>query len=685
MSMVASSAVGDVAGAPDATPAYRPHLDGLRAVAVYLVLLFHAGSDRFSGGYIGVDVFFVLSGFLVTQLLLRDIARNGSIRLGRFYSRRFRRLLPAAFVVLVVTAIVYSAIASPAEVADAVGSFKAAFLYSTNWYFIHHATGYFGADITADPVLHFWSLAVEEQFYLLWPLTLAGAFAFTRRMDRARQLRVIGIVVGVGALASAAWALSLRNADPNRAYYGTDTRAYELFAGALIALVPAVIASAQRFRPTMRIATSVSILALLVLASSWVHLDAIERGIVVTISTVVLIVALETAEGGVVKRVLSTRFMTQLGRISYGTYLWHWLVILVTLKAFHPGTTATIGIAFLVSTALAALSYDMMEHPVRTSKRLDRFRGPVIALGLTVSVVSALVVVPRILDRDSGAVTVAAASSTRGVAPVPAGLNWRAIQGERREFHGCLARRVEDCVLVRGTGATVAVIGDSHALMLVAPFVGIAKRENWTLGAYVQSACPWQEGIYRFTVTTCLAHQADLRNRIIPRLDPDVVVLIGAPLDHEFKKGLQLRGPGGALETGSRAAAQAIDTAADETVARLRRDGREVVMIEPIPQAPIDFDPLACLSKARYLDECRFVVSAKPSENVRHYRRLARTQDHVWSLDISKLICPYDPICDPVVNGTIVWKDTSHISDVFSKQLIAPIRTLFTENGIGTR
>src|SRR5882672_11117712 len=158
-------AVGERA-AGEATPAapavaelaYRPYLDGLRAVAVYLVVLFHAGSGGFTAGYIGVDVFFVLSGFLVTRLLLRDLGGTGSIRFGRFYSRRFRRLLPAAFVALMVTAIVYTAIAAPADVANAVGSFKAAFLYVTNWYFIHSSTGYFGADISQNPVLHFWSL-----------------------------------------------------------------------------------------------------------------------------------------------------------------------------------------------------------------------------------------------------------------------------------------------------------------------------------------------------------------------------------------------------------------------------------------------------------------------------------------------------------------------------------------------
>src|SRR5437762_5185053 len=161
--METRSAVGEAATDDPAEPGhgYRPHLDGLRAVAVYLVVLFHAGSDRFAGGYIGVDVFFVLSGFLVTQLLLRDVAARGSIRLGRFYSRRFRRLLPAAFVTLIVTAVVFTAIAAPADVVSAVGSFRSAFLYVTNWYFIHSSTGYFGADISQNPVLHFWSLAVE--------------------------------------------------------------------------------------------------------------------------------------------------------------------------------------------------------------------------------------------------------------------------------------------------------------------------------------------------------------------------------------------------------------------------------------------------------------------------------------------------------------------------------------------
>jgi peptidoglycan/LPS O-acetylase OafA/YrhL len=195
---------------------YRPFLDGLRAVAVYLVVVFHAGSDRFSGGFVGVDVFFVLSGFLVTQLLLRDLVATGAVSFRRFYARRFRRLLPAAFVALVVTALVFSALASPVEVADAAGGFKASFLYSANWWFISQSSDYFGADLSASPVLHFWSLAVEEQFYVVWPLLLGGLYALTHRFFGAQQWKALRVIVAVGAVASVtlAWGRGPRAPNP---------------------------------------------------------------------------------------------------------------------------------------------------------------------------------------------------------------------------------------------------------------------------------------------------------------------------------------------------------------------------------------------------------------------------------------------------------------------------------------
>ena len=195
---------------------YRPHLDGLRAVAVYLVVAFHAGIGRLQGGFIGVDVFFVLSGYLVTGVLARDTdGPTGRVRFGRFYARRVRRLLPAAAVNLVVAALVFRAVAEPALFEDGWRSIRAAALYVSNWFFIRESADYFGSDITASPVAHYWSLSVEEQFYLVWPVVFAGLTIVSRRFG-PRGLSVRWAVIAGLAIASLALALGLTSADDPR-------------------------------------------------------------------------------------------------------------------------------------------------------------------------------------------------------------------------------------------------------------------------------------------------------------------------------------------------------------------------------------------------------------------------------------------------------------------------------------
>src|SRR5690348_6773637 len=244
----------DARSRPPSAPAphYRPQLDGLRAVAVYLVVAYHAGIHGFSGGFIGVDLFFVLSGYLVTQLLLRDFRHSERIGFRRFYARRIRRLLPAAFAALLVTAVVYTAVASPAEVLSARGGLRSAFLYVANWHFIAQSNNYFAADVNSNPVVHFWSLSVEEQFYLCWPLLLTGLYLLARRAGEYRW-KIVRIVIACGFLASLVAALHLSTVNLNRAYYGTDTRAYELLAGALLAMTPRVVRTAKRHTTGMAV------------------------------------------------------------------------------------------------------------------------------------------------------------------------------------------------------------------------------------------------------------------------------------------------------------------------------------------------------------------------------------------------------------------------------------------------
>jgi peptidoglycan/LPS O-acetylase OafA/YrhL len=671
---------------------HRPFLDGLRAVAVYLVVVFHAGSGRFDGGFVGVDVFFVLSGYLVTQLLLRDLVGSGSVSLGRFYARRFRRLLPAAFVALVVTGLVFSSVASPVEVADARGAFRAAFLYGANWHFVAQSADYFGANVAASPVLHFWSLAVEEQFYVVWPLLLAGLFAVSRRFG-VRGWRLQRVAVGLVAAGSLWWAWSLRGSNPDRAYFGTDARAYQLMAGALLALTPGVVAWSGRFARWARVAGVAGLVALVVAASAWVRLDAIERGLLVTVITVAVIVALEAAAGGVANRVLSCAPVVYLGKISYGTYLWHWPVIVVMARAFDLSVVSTVALAVLVATGLASLSYQLMEHPIRVSGVLDRHRGQVIAAGLALSVLSALVIIPRVVQvpATSAAPVTPGGAATTGFTPVPAGLDFEAIKADFPPVINCYKRPVADCTIVTGPGPHLLLIGDSHAEMMIPTFRAIANQQGLTLSVAVRGGCPWQEGLYvpplevagqAIRQEDCAAQRADVYDRVIPQLKPDIIIAMNLGYEQPGQV-VQYRGPDGrGVPNPSPEHDALVRRATTDSIARLKGAGSRVLLLEPIPFAPEGFDPLACLSKEPVLAACRFVAEPGPTGLEQLYRRNDAEDERVWALDLDRLVCPYLPICDPIVNGQVVRIDGSHLTRTFGRSLAPAVKQTLQDNGI---
>ncbi|HEY5173338.1 MAG TPA: acyltransferase, partial [Acidimicrobiia bacterium] len=445
---------------------YRPYLDGLRAVAVYLVVAFHAGLGLFSGGFIGVDIFFVLSGFLVTRILMRDLASLGRIRWRQFYSRRVRRILPAALVALVVTALVYSIVATPAELLDALGGFRAAFFYVANWFFIRQSTNYFAANVNSSPVLHFWSLAIEEQFYLVWPLLLGGLYVATRRAGR-RRWWVVRAVVVVAAAASASAALHLGSTNIDRAYYGTDTRAYELLAGAVLALTPQLLRLGPRSRTLARWISVLTLGGLLVLATSVFDMSPITRGVLVAGLAPVLIIALENARRGFARGVLSSSPFTYLGRISYGTYLWHWPVIVIVAHGHDPSPVEMFAISATTATALAALSFHLIEHPIRAARTLDRFKAPVIAIGFATSILVGALAMPAILDSGTGPVGALAGSQSRSGLRL---LDWRVAKNDIPDLPDCLGAPVSHCTVAKGNGKRVLLIGDSNARMWIPTF-----------------------------------------------------------------------------------------------------------------------------------------------------------------------------------------------------------------------
>ena len=362
--------VGSTIGLPEqhrARLAYVPGLDGLRAIAVVAVLLYHAGLSLW-GGFLGVESFFVLSGFLITALLLAEWREHGRVSLLQFWLRRARRLLPALFLLLAGT-LLYTMVVLPREAAEVRADTMAALLYVMNWHLILGQQSYFDPAVRPPLLQHLWSLAVEEQFYLLWPLLFAAGM---------RYLRATGLLLATLATAVASVALMAllyrSGSDPSRIYYGTDTRAAGMLLGAALAFVwtPGNLPAATQ--PGVgRLLDIAGVLALGGLATAYFWVSEqnplLYRGgfALVALCTAVLIAASSHPQARLVPRVLGWQPLRWIGLRSYAIYLWHWPIFLVTrpdLDVPLDGWQLLVVRLALVA-GIAALSYRWIELPVR--------------------------------------------------------------------------------------------------------------------------------------------------------------------------------------------------------------------------------------------------------------------------------------------------------------------------------
>jgi peptidoglycan/LPS O-acetylase OafA/YrhL len=371
-----------------------PHvraLDGLRGAAVAGVLLFHAG--HLTGGYLGVDLFFVLSGFLITTLLLVESGDSGTIRLGGFWARRARRLLPALAGMLVGVALYAFVFAAPSELADIRDGALATIGYVANWHAVFAGTDYWALFRAPSPLEHTWSLAIEEQFYLVWPVVVLGLVAWWKRRTPVAVL-VTSLVL---AVVSTALALALYDpADTARVYYGTDTRATAILLGAALAAAFVVFGQAR----TRGARIAVELLGaggVIVLAFAWMNLDGtserLYRGglLACGIAAIAVIAAAMHPQRGPISYGLSWQPLCWLGLVSYGVYLWHWPVDVV-MSADRVGLTGwpLFFAQLAVTLAIAFVSYTWLEMPIRRGAGTARqwlVAIPAVAAGLVVLVV----------------------------------------------------------------------------------------------------------------------------------------------------------------------------------------------------------------------------------------------------------------------------------------------------------
>jgi peptidoglycan/LPS O-acetylase OafA/YrhL/lysophospholipase L1-like esterase len=380
----AGPAANSVSGGREPSVNRIPALDGIRALAIGLVLVFHGGFSWAGGGFFGVDVFFVLSGFLITGLLIGEFRQNSHIGLRRFWAHRIRRLVPALLVMLAGVACYAEFFAPPDTLGQLRSDAIATLLYGNNWHLVNGTQGYFAALNTPRPLLHTWSLSIEEQFYLVWPLVVLAVMKWTR------SLRVLLTVTVVGALASALEMAYLYHGGSgiNRIYYGTDTRAQALLIGAALAIVLARPAGHEEGDgrsswklSLVRTATSPAARWILMVGGAAGLAAIVTMSVVVNSGTgwlyqggfglVALAAAAVVASVSLVPdspwaRLLSFPPVRYVGAISYGLYLWHWPVFVVLDNA-RTGLTGwpLFAIRVTVAVAVAALSYHVVEMPIR--------------------------------------------------------------------------------------------------------------------------------------------------------------------------------------------------------------------------------------------------------------------------------------------------------------------------------
>ncbi|MGV0836824.1 acyltransferase family protein [Mycolicibacterium thermoresistibile] len=680
-------------------------MEGLRAVAVIAVVLFHAGLPGLGGGFIGVDVFFVISGFLITGLLWREAANTGTVQLARFYGARARRLLPAAATVLIATVVFSVLLLPPLQARSVIGDGIASALYVGNYRFAIEGTDYLSTT-QPSPLQHYWSLGVEEQFYLLWPaLILATVWLLgrTTRLAGVAAMRsatpYVVVLAGIG-VASFLVSMTLTASSPSWAFFGLPSRAWELAVGGLVALT---IPWWRRLPPVSAAVAGWGGLTLIVLTCAQVNDTTPFPGTAALLpvfgTALVIIAGCATPNLGA-GRFLGKPMMRSIGRVSYSWYLWHWPVLILAPAVLGrelslAGNLAMVG----VSLGLAILTLHLIENPARFAHALQSSAVRSLAVGAvaTATAVCAALVLLAIRPVPVGAgeapapaaaaapvepaepeeseplsgrqqIQAAVAASAQARA-VPANLTPSLAQAPNAKpemfVNGCVRswRDVDQPECVSGdvrSPVTVALFGDSHAGMWESALNPVAQQRHWRLETMGKVTCPPQElpivsPYLGRTFTECGQWRTQVLNRL--KQDPPQLVIVdmvrryGADFGFTSYDRAWLRG-------------------LTELVSTLRGYGSQVLVLGPVPDphgmvpnclsANMD-NALAC-APARHVGMNGDGIAAEAAATV--------DGGGVYA-DLTDLFCTADH-CPVVVGDTLVFRDDNHITSEYAA-VLAPV------------
>ncbi|MEM8558579.1 MAG: acyltransferase family protein [Bacteroidota bacterium] len=648
---------------PGERPVWRPDIEGLRGVAVLLVVLYHADFPGFSGGYVGVDVFFALSGYLITSILVAEVERSGRVDLVRFYARRARRLLPASAVLLLAVAAFAFVFYSPLEQEGIASTALATALYLSNVWFARDATNYFAAGAETNPLLHTWSLAVEEQFYLGWPLLvvvgLVGLPWLGRRLKLSHR-RLVWTMVGVSVATFALTVYLMGTLQTHWAFFASPARAWEFALGGLGAILP-------RLRLTSGRGVGVVFNAQLI---GWIGLTAVVgagifygartpfpgwTALVPVVGTVCVLRAGVGQPATLLGKLLSWRPLLEAGRLSYSWYLWHWPVLVFAEGLVGKGVGEHLSLPvrlglLLISLGLAEASYRLVEDPIRHQRWLaaKSWRG--------IALLGALTAFGLVLSLAWKQAVGAAAVSPEQVAYAQAARDKAGTE--------CIAQYEVShhfsCTAGDTTSSRVILLyGDSHARHWLPAVEQFAEKRGWRVETALKVACgafdatPWSGALGR-PYTECDSWRKSA-TAFADSLQPDLIIVSTSFTGY---------GSIGRDEW---------EPATSRLLQRLAESSQTVTVLRDVPRPPSDSP--ACLSRAtwRGLDpskQCSFPHDRDQGVNVYDVQvASASLIPSAEVLDLNELVCTSD-ICRPIRSGdagpVVVWQDSHHITSAFA-------------------
>ncbi len=713
---------------------FRPDIEGLRAIAVLAVVLFHAEVPGVGGGFVGVDVFFVISGFLITGLLWREASTTGTVKLSRFYGARARRLLPASATVGVVTMIASAALL-PAVQARAVmddGIYCA--LYVGNYWFITRGVSYFG-HLPPSPFQHYWSLGVEEQFYLVWPPMIIGTAWLIRWARRARRRTGEAQAPSserpflwvLAAVATVSFALSLVSTYvlTTTAFFSLPTRAWQLAAGGMVALTAG---KWRRLSPRAAAVAGWAGLGFILLACTRLSTSTFYPGsaaLLPVLGAVLVIGAGCAAPTQGCGRVLAVPPMRAVGRVSYSWYLWHWpVLVLAPALLGHPLGLAGRLAAVAISGGLAVLTLRLIENPLRFAAPIRRSALASLALGgaaTAVAVCVGLVLpqgIPEPVPRGPTATPLtitaappptgenvaaydaavqhvvaqvqAAVAASAALKAVPSNLSPPladgAADGNAYSPNGCFRSPSQSGQPECATGdtaspTTVALVGDSHAAMWNPAFQQIAAQRPWRLEMMAKMGCP----LIDVPLTTRLFSRLVEHFRRCEQWRGEVIARLRAERPRLVMLSVW-RGYRGGNENGWLSGFTPYDPAwmnsLTRLVSQLRDVGAQVLVLGPIPD-PRTVVPVCLSSHLDDMTACTPSRSAAVNEPGIAAETAATKAGGGDYTDLTELFCTTSR-CPVIVGNTQVYLDESHVTPEYSR-LLAPVIEALADRALADR